>query len=172
MKVILAPILWTKEQEINVWVVSSKSWLSITSPVLTFKEIESWRSLRVVFHTCEGLQESYFMKQRGWRRESVSQSHYTHWISLPYGCKTTTAHPSSQHTLGSIQYEHAEHFLLKEHYEKTKQKAGSKADLAYIYKNILFPIIETWTLKVQEVKSETADFGFCSRLLGNTKHFY
>lgn len=125
-------------------------------------EFHTWRSTRILIHETEEL--------KAWRW--IPQSHYTHWSPLPYGCKTTTAHPSSQHTLGSIQYEHTEHFLLKEHYEKTQQKVHSKADIVCIYKNILFPIIETWTLKVQEVRRETADFGFCSRLLGNNKHFY
>lgn len=121
--------------------------ISITSPILTFKEIESWRSCRVVFHTCEGLHKNIIHETEGLKAWFwIPQSHYTHWIPLPYGCKTTTAHLPSQHTLGSIQYEHAVRFF-KQHYEKTKYKYSSKADFVYcMYKNILFTITETQTL--------------------------
>lgn len=107
------------------------------------------------------------------KAEGLAEWYFTHVkvykILIHEGVKmypTVSLHPQDTsaiwlqiHYCPPVFSAHAEHFLLQEHYEKTQQKVHSKADLVCIYiKNILFPIIETWTLKVQEVRIETADF--------------
>ncbi len=128
---ILASKLWTKKQEINVWVdfyyLSSthiqRNWKLKVSPSGIS---HMWRSTRILNHETEGL--------KAWI--CIPHSHYTHWISLPwYGCKTTTAHPSSRHTLGSIWTRWT---LLTQSIKKRQSRKLAAKQILNIYIKIIY----------------------------------